>query len=122
MPNEKHFHGTAHINGGFDIDEATLPPNANYWRNGADSALSRLQKVVGCDEGLRQVENITGTWKEICLAIETLADLAERQARRLYRMAYEQTPAVFVAKEIYDATPCPAQPIIDMDEVKEIKF
>lgn len=77
---ERHFHGQRHIRGGFDIDEDSLSPNANYWKYGANAALIRLQNVIGESEALRQVKNIEASWKDICKSIELLADLAERQS------------------------------------------
>ena len=81
---EKHFHGQSHVKGGFDIDEATMPPNSNYWRGCADGALIRLQNAIGIDEANRQTMNIEApTWKDVCTLIEMLADLAEKQKATL---------------------------------------
>lgn len=79
--NERRHHGQRHLKGGIDINEATMPPNSNYWRGCALGARNRLARVVGDLEADRQVKNIEGTWKEICTAIEMLADLAEHQQK-----------------------------------------
>lgn len=81
MTNSKHFHGTQHIRGGITLDPETIEPNAMYWYNSANTALVRLQDVVGDEEGRRMTQNIDGTWKDIYKAITILADLAQEQKR-----------------------------------------
>ncbi len=78
----KHFHGTAHFKAGFDIDESTLHPNANYWRRHALGQQNRLARLVGEDKATHLTNPVEGTWKEIYESIQLIADLAEKQVQR----------------------------------------
>jgi len=75
----RRFHGQAHWRGGFDIDESTLSPNANYWRDTALGQYNRLRRLLGEEKANHMTDSIEGTWLEIFKAIEVLADLADKQ-------------------------------------------
>lgn len=80
MPNEKHFHGQSHMGGGFDIDESTLHPDANYWQSAARGAWKRLEKLTDVETAAQLVKrfwNDNYTWKDICLHTEAIIEEME---------------------------------------------
>ena len=81
---ERHFHGTRHVKGGFDIDESTLHPNAAYWRACARGEYRRVVIAIGEEKANHVVpERAEGqTWKDVYESVKLIADLAEKQVAR----------------------------------------
>ena len=71
------------IRGGIDVDEATLHPNANYWRGCADGELIKLQNLIGDEMGLDMVSEIVGTWKEVYEQIRDVVILQAEKSKAL---------------------------------------
>jgi len=64
------FHGTSHLKAGFDIDEDSLDPNANYWKGCTKGLYKRL--------GLNLLSSKL-TWKEKYLKLEELLKLLDTE-------------------------------------------
>jgi len=60
------FHGTSHMKGGFDIDENTLDPNANYWKAGAKWAYEKITEYF---------LNSEVQWKDKCRMLERFVEI-----------------------------------------------
>lgn len=76
------YHGQRHIKGGFEVDEESFDPDANYWAISARGAYNHLVRIVGFETAEKEVEefwNEKNTWKDICLKTETILEGIEKE-------------------------------------------
>lgn len=90
-------------------------------RNCAKAAYNRIVLAVGKEKADKTIgrDMLTMTWKEIRIALESLADLAEKQVAE----ADAAEARADVPPEVYDFTPFPKDmPDIKFDTIDEIPF